>query len=77
MKDVVGLVRKIDSLGRVVIPKEMREQLGIGDNCQLSFMIRSDYITIKPIKDVKLCPACQHSVASDDNFCSKCGTKLN
>ena len=27
MKDTVGVIKEIDSLGRIVVPKEMRERL--------------------------------------------------
>lgn len=37
-----GIVRKIDELGRVVIPKETREQLGIAEKDSLEIFIEGD-----------------------------------
>lgn len=76
MKDVVGSVRKVDRLGRVVIPKEMRDQLGIKEGSEVSFMIRSDYATLKPIKSLDQCFHCGNVVSKNDNFCSRCGVIL-
>ena len=38
MKEI-GVVRKIDELGRVVIPKEMRRSLGIRDGESLEIFV--------------------------------------
>ena len=38
----IGIVRKIDELGRVVIPKETREQLGIAEKDSLEIFIEGD-----------------------------------
>ena len=29
MKDLVGVIKEIDNLGRIVVPKEMRERLSL------------------------------------------------
>lgn len=29
MKDIIGIIKDIDSLGRIVIPKEFRERFGL------------------------------------------------
>lgn len=46
MKDTIS-VRTIDALGRVVIPKEMRTKLDIGDFDNLEISCENDSITIK------------------------------
>ena len=55
-----GIVRRIDDLGRVVIPKEVRVQLGIRDGDPLELYMSDDgkelvikkYDTIAPIRSV-------------------------
>jgi len=55
-----GIVRRIDDLGRVVIPKEVRAQLGIRDGDPLELYMSDDgkelvlkkYDTTAPIRSV-------------------------
>lgn len=37
-----GIVRRIDDLGRVVIPKELRRRMGIHENDPLEFFMSED-----------------------------------
>lgn len=37
-----GLVRRLDDLGRIVIPKEIRRSMGIGENSPLEIYVGSD-----------------------------------
>lgn len=41
-----GVVRKIDSLGRIVIPKELRKNLGIKDGDSLEIFLDEDKIVL-------------------------------
>lgn len=41
------LIRKIDELGRVIIPIEYRQSLGINDSERLEIILKSDRIEIK------------------------------
>ncbi|MDP2624108.1 MAG: AbrB/MazE/SpoVT family DNA-binding domain-containing protein [Actinomycetota bacterium] len=43
-----GIVRKIDDLGRVVIPAEMRRTLGVREGDQLEIALAGDHIEIRP-----------------------------
>jgi AbrB family looped-hinge helix DNA binding protein len=43
-----GIVRKIDDLGRVVIPAEMRRLLGIREGDALEIVMDGDHIAIRP-----------------------------
>lgn len=56
-----GFVRKIDALGRIVIPKEIRHKLNISDNCPLEISSESSNIVIR----------------KTENICSICGSKSN
>lgn len=42
-----GIVRKIDALGRVVIPKEMRDKMFIEDGDPLEIYVQDEAIVIK------------------------------
>jgi AbrB family looped-hinge helix DNA binding protein len=43
-----GIVRKIDDLGRVVIPAEYRRVLGIKEGDELEIGLENDRVTIRP-----------------------------
>ena len=60
-----GLVRRVDDLGRIVIPKEMRQSMGISEGDPMSIMLKefedgmavviSKYKTIMNPADLKAC----------------------
>ena len=43
-----GIVRKIDDLGRVVIPAEFRKVLGVREGDDLEISLEGDHIAIRP-----------------------------
>ena len=46
-----GIIRRIDDLGRIVIPKEIRKQLKIGESDPLEIFLSSDgEIVLKPYR---------------------------
>lgn len=50
MKDT-GIIRKIDELGRVVIPKTLRTQLGLKEGDTLEFHVRGSEIVLTKFKE--------------------------
>lgn len=47
--EATGIVRRIDELGRVVIPKEIRRRMGIEENDPLEFYFSDEgLLTIIP-----------------------------
>jgi len=45
-------VVRMDRKGRLVIPKKLREELGIVDECYVEVSIERDKIVLKPIKSI-------------------------
>ena len=45
MKKDVGIIKEIDSLGRIVIPKEMRERLSLDKNVEV--VMTADGVVIR------------------------------
>ena len=43
-----GIIRKIDDLGRIVIPAEMRRVLGIEEGDELEIVLNGDHVEIQP-----------------------------
>jgi transcriptional pleiotropic regulator of transition state genes len=44
-----GIIRNIDELGRIVIPKEMRKALNINNRDELEIVVENDKIVISKI----------------------------
>ena len=41
-----GFIRRIDSLGRIVIPKDLRKEININDNDLLNIIVEKNHIEI-------------------------------
>ena len=73
-----GIVRKVDELGRIVLPSELRKSLGIEIKDSLEIYVSRDSIILK-----KYLPACifcgeanEVTVFKGKNICSKCLKQL-
>lgn len=72
------IVRKIDSLGRIALPKEIRNTLNINTNDRLEFLVEEDKIILQRRKFA--CEYCD-STTNVYNFeghsvCYKCMEKM-
>ncbi|AJK89665.1 MULTISPECIES: AbrB/MazE/SpoVT family DNA-binding domain-containing protein [Lysinibacillus] len=61
-----GIVRRIDDLGRVVIPKEIRRTLGIDEGDPLEIFVNGEQVILKKYKPSMACAVTGE--VSDDNF---------
>ncbi len=75
-----GIVRRIDSLGRVVLPRELRRSMGIDEKDALEIFVDGNYIILKkyelscvfcgstsdinPFKEKMVCKDCSTAVYS-------------
>lgn len=73
-----GIVRKVDELGRIVIPKELRRKFCIQEKDGLEIYVEDDRIILKKYE-----PACIFCQNMDNiiefngrNVCSECAKKL-
>jgi len=73
-----GIVRKIDELGRIVIPKELRTTLNIEDRAPLEIFVKDNYIML-----LKHEPSCVFCGGSDHisefkgkNVCKSCAHEI-
>lgn len=69
-----GIVRRVDDLGRIVLPIELRRNLNIDIRDSLEIFVDGDYIMLKKYE-----PACIFCGSVDDvvsyegkNICRKC-----
>ena len=73
-----GIVRKVDELGRIVLPIEMRRTLDIGEKDALEIYVEGSSVILKKYK-----PSCVFCDATKDitvfkgkNICAKCLKEL-
>lgn len=76
-----GIVRRIDDLGRVVLPKELRQTLHISEKDSLEIYMDDDKIILS-----KYIPSCTCIFCDEDNdlqefrgknVCASCATELS
>ena len=74
----IGIVRKVDKLGRIVLPVELRKTLGIGDKDDLEIAVNGDQVVLR-----KYNPACtfcdgikEIGVFRGKNICMNCLREL-
>ena len=73
-----GIVRKVDNLGRIVIPKELRRVLGIEHNTPLEMFVDGERIILK--KYGRFCIFCDSADGiveyNNQRICSRCLNKI-
>ena len=75
----IGIVRKIDGLGRIVVPKEMRTRLYIDEGDPVDISIENDTIMIR--KSGSVCVFCGKGSMDMTEFrgrpiCPQCRAEL-
>ena len=71
---VTVIKRKMDNLGRFVIPKDMRDLLGIGIDDTLTVTTDGECVIIKPL--TPRCPICGAKHNNGKAVCNKCITLI-
>ena len=71
-----GIERKIDNLGRVVIPVGFRKRLGIDRDSRLIMSLENDMIIIR--SNVFRCALCSVEISKDQNLpvCDACRQRI-
>lgn len=74
-----GIVRKVDELGRIVLPIELRRNLGIEDGDALEIYMDGENIVLKKNETTCLfCGSDQRLVSYKGKFvCQECARDLN
>ena len=65
-------MRKVDKLGRIVIPLELRKKYGLTEGATIEFLDVGEGITVKPSDP--FCKVCHAKIPSDASFplCESC-----
>lgn len=74
-----GILRKIDGLGRIVIPMEIRNKLNISQNDPLEIHVEGNSIMLRKYEpDCTFCGSSKNVVEyKGKNVCEKCLKDLN
>lgn len=70
-----GIIRKVDDLGRVVIPMELRNKLNIKEKDSIEIYTEGPAIILKKYK-TQICQYCEARIEEEDKFCRNCGKKV-
>lgn len=71
----IGIIRRVDELGRIVIPKEIRNNLKIKEGSEIEIFTEGKSIILKKY-EAKTCKSCGTKVAEEDKFCRFCGKEI-
>ena len=71
-----GIVRRVDSLGRLVIPMELRRTLGIKEEDPMEIFTTEDGILIRPYKPGCICCGSSEDLV-ESNGVSLCGACIH
>lgn len=78
MKNNTGMSRKVDELGIIVIPKEIRDKFDIKTNDRMDIYVENDVISL--VKDSHKCTFCSSTKDlinhNNKHVCNKCMQKL-
>jgi transcriptional pleiotropic regulator of transition state genes len=69
------MIRKLDDAGRIVIPKEMRRELGLEPKSVLKMKIEGKKLVLSPSENLFKCAACGKEL--EDSEIKICQTCLN
>ncbi len=75
----VGIVRQIDSLGRILIPKSLRNTLDLKDGDSLELFLEDNNIVLRKYQPACiLCGSAKHTVTfKGQNFCPDCVREMS
>ena len=66
------MLRKLDKLGRIVIPVEIRKEMDLNPGDEVEIMQKGKILNISKYKDT-FCPECLTRCEHTDNYCKNCG----
>lgn len=67
-----GIVRGIDPLGRIVLPKELRKSLKIDNDSKLEIFMDGETILMKKYRPVGACDFCGEITPDPVQFAGNC-----
>jgi len=73
-----GIIRKVDDLGRIVLPIELRRSLGIGEQDPLEIFVQDDQIVLRKSSSVCIFCGSDQDVEKymEKGICQRCRANL-
>lgn len=71
-----GIIRHLDDLGRIVIPKELRKKYKIEEGTPIEIFTKGNEIILKKQKN-RTCLLCESECELEDKYCRHCGYELD
>lgn len=75
----IGIVRRVDDLGRIVIPKELRQAMGINEGSPMEIFANNDQVIMRKYQPG--CVFCGNleglTIYEGKNICPACIAKLS
>ena len=75
MEKSTGIVRNVDDLGRIVLPKEIRKKLNIKEGTPMEVFTNGQKIILQKYKAI-MCTHCGQVLYENDKYCNNCGKKV-
>ena len=74
-----GIIRKVDDLGRIVLPIELRRMLDIAERDELEIFVENDRIVLRKYEPTCIfCGSSRNLTSfSEKNVCKKCIEKMS
>ena len=69
-------VRRIDKLGRIVLPMDFRKALGLEGEVEVVIGVKGNTITVKGTKPICLACGSNKNVSEHYKICSECIAKI-
>lgn len=75
----VGVVRKVDQLGRIVLPKSLRKRYQMNEGDPVEILVQWDHIILERYRPrCVFCTSTERIVEfRDRHICSECLTEIN
>lgn len=72
----MSMVRKVDELGRVVLPMEFRRELNVGVKCDMRMELKNGSIILTPNECI--CKGCGEVIPSKTKYglCERCLVRI-
>ena len=71
-----GIVRRVDELGRIVLPKEMRKTMGIKEGDPMEIYVEGDSIILKKYQNECKCKVCGQTLGNGNRLVTLNGVTL-
>lgn len=70
------IARRLDSYGRILLPKSVRQVLNVEKGDKVGLDVKNNKVSIVPLNKVIKCKECGTETKTLSNFCKNCGSSL-